>query len=134
MLWLVYWLCANLCRADDSKLEFSTLFSTYQQACVQTDIEHIPENALSKIIKSLYNIKKGRSQIGEKRVYCYSGITFKVERDSTIITPCSVAKHLTSALILSRTLSNVTLIMSSDLVTNGNIVMKKVKLDFQEKL
>lgn len=66
MLWLVNRLCANLCRADDSKLEVSTLFSTYQQACAQTDIEPIPENALSKIIKSLYDIKKGRSQIGEK--------------------------------------------------------------------
>ena len=131
---MFYRLCANLCRADDSKLEVSTLFSTYQQACAETDIEPIPENVLSKIIKSLYDIKKGRPKIGEKRVYCYSGITFKVERDSTIITPCSVEKHLTSALILSRTLSNVNLIMPSDLVTNGNIVMKEVKLDFQEKL
>ena len=106
--------------------------SKYRKACEEANAVPKAENMFSKILLRLFpNIKKARLRSGEVRQYVYFGISFKERQENSELHPMTIQESLKyPCMLTTQTLSLVTLMMTSSVITNGNIVMKTINLNF----
>lgn len=106
--------------------------SKYRKACEETNAVPKAENMFSKILLRLFpNIKKARLRYGDVRQYVYFGISFKERQENSELHPMTIQESLKyPCMLTTQTLSLVTLMMTSSVIANGNIVMKTIDLNF----
>ena len=106
--------------------------SKYRKTCEETNAVPKTERMVSKVLLRLFpNIKKARLYSGEKRQYVYVGISFKERQDNSELHPMTIQESLKyPCMLTTQTISLVTLMVMSSVITNGNIVMKTINLNF----
>lgn len=106
--------------------------SKYRKACEKINAVPIIEKLVSKVLFRLFpNIKMARQYRRHERKCVYVGISFKKRRDNSELHPMTIQESLLyPCVVTTQTLSCVTLMVMSSVVTNGNIVMKIINLNF----
>ena len=106
--------------------------SKYRKACEEINAVPKAESMFFKVLHRLFpNIKKARRLVGGERQRVYFGISIKERQDNSELHPMTIQESLKyPCMLTTQTLSLVTLMVMSSVITNGNIVMKTINLNF----
>lgn len=131
----VSWLCSNIEVKEGECIKVKDLKNKYEEICSQKNWLPLNDNVLCKYLFQIFpDIKRsrGRSE-DDSRYLMYVGITWKTRRSSEIITPMGVTNYLNhDGMLSSSSLSAATVLVMSETVSNGNIVMKEICLNFTD--
>lgn len=93
------------------------------------------DNALVKVFHKIFpNLKNFRRVINGSRENVYIGLSWKNKMEKSQLNPFNETDLLNPqypCMVLKQTFHLVTLIMATNIISNGNRVMKEITLDFQ---
>lgn len=111
------------------------ILSKYKDSCIERCVSPVSDNALVKVFHKIFpNLKNYRRVINGSRENVYIGLSWKNKMEKSQLNPFNETDLLNPqypCMILKQTFHLVTLIMATNIISNGNRIMKEITLDFQ---
>lgn len=136
MYCLFHRLCANIhhTSSQDGFILMKDIFSKYKDSCIERCVSPVSNNSLVKVFHKIFpNLKNCRRVINGSRENVYIGLSWKNKMEKSQLNPFNEKDLLNPqypCIILKQTFHLVTLIMATNIISNGNRV-KEITLDFQ---